>query len=271
MPSKLVTTSRLDARFLTLVLGSVIPLRQLLEEYSDTNVINYQDNNGQAPLHWACKKQYTSCVREILSFYPDIYLKDNEGCDALTLARSNINAEVKTLLQNYGIIQPLVIPILPLIAENACKMLEAVQNGAESELRRLIDLVDMGFTLADKNTVLHICAAHGYPDCLKIVLSKVGISFPYQKTEDVQANHLSTSVNADKKQPIEVAAEGGHVECVQELVEVIKDDRAMVEKVWDLAIDNKHKRLLQWLHTELGTEIPEGFFPPGNGKNTFCT
>lgn len=53
-------------------------------------------------------------------------------------------------------------------------MKEATE-GHETELKKIIEGgdVDVEFTKPDKNTVVHICAAYGYVDCLKLFLATV--------------------------------------------------------------------------------------------------
>lgn len=75
----------------------------MLAQYSDTDVVNYQDRNGQTPLHWACEKEYVSCVKAVLVFYPNLTLKDKDGNVPMAIARKHGNEEVKKELQRYGI------------------------------------------------------------------------------------------------------------------------------------------------------------------------
>jgi ankyrin repeat protein len=74
----------------------------LLHHYRDTEVINYQDRNGQTPLHWACEKEYASCVKAVLAYYPKLTLKDKDENVAMAIAEKNKNPEVKKEMQSYG-------------------------------------------------------------------------------------------------------------------------------------------------------------------------
>lgn len=87
---------------LSIVIGEITALKQLLADYSDADVVNYQDREGKTPLHWACEKEYASCVKAVLVFYPNLNLKDKEGNTAMAIARKNANEEVKQELQRYG-------------------------------------------------------------------------------------------------------------------------------------------------------------------------
>lgn len=87
---------------LTFTTGEITALKNLLNDYSDVDVVNYQDREGKTPLHWACEKEYPSCVKAILVFYPNLNLKDKEGNVATAIARKNNNQEVLQELSRYG-------------------------------------------------------------------------------------------------------------------------------------------------------------------------
>lgn len=59
--------------------------------------------------------------------------------------------------------------------ENATKLLKEATDGNEKELRSIIEKgdADLEFTKQDKNTCLHLCAAYGYINCVKLLIAKV--------------------------------------------------------------------------------------------------
>lgn len=98
----------------------------------------------------------------------------------MAIARKNNNPDVKKELQSYGmrckgIFNLFMLLIFCSTIENGIKLLKEATDGNESELKKILDGgdVDVEFTKPDKNTVVHICAAYGYINCLQLLVAKV--------------------------------------------------------------------------------------------------
>jgi len=217
--------------------GEITELKRLLEEYSDADVISYQDRNGQTPLHWACEKDYGSCVKSPIIYYPSLTVQDKSGNTPLALAKKNGNEEIIQELLHY---------------ENAIKLLKIAGDGNEAELKNIIEKgsVDLDFAKSDKNNILHLCAAYGYLNCVKLIITK--------------ASHLATLANAEGYLPVHLATERGHLQIVQELVPVTKQGgKALADKLWELAVGNSQREVILWLQSDLcsNKDLPKNLFP----------
>jgi len=242
--SKLVPTQLLRSRAGAIEIhdaikkGEITALKELLHEYSNVDVVNYQDREGRTPLHWACEKEYASCVKAVLVFYPNLNLKDKEGNTAIAVARINNHPDVLQELKKY---------------ENATKLLKEATDGNEPELKKLIEQeseVDIEFSKPDKNTCMHLCAAYGYLNCLKLLLSK--------------APQLANRHNLDKQLPIHLATERGHTDCVRELINYTKTNGTPIhEEIWALAVGKKQRDVVLWLQSDLCShkKLPKTMFP----------
>lgn len=156
--------------------------------------------------------------------------------------------------------------------ENATRLLKEAAEGHETELKKILDDgdVDIEFSKADKNTAVHLCAAYGFLNCLKLLLATV-LAF-YSPLSFIlltlpQANQLACRANADKQLPIHLAAERGHTSCVQELLPYTKPGgKVLHEELWALAETNGQRGLIMWLNEDLcaNKELPHHLFPAGN-------
>eukprot|EP00026_Physarum_polycephalum_P000268 Phypoly_transcript_00268.p1 GENE.Phypoly_transcript_00268~~Phypoly_transcript_00268.p1 ORF type:complete len:1752 (+),score=258.40 Phypoly_transcript_00268:72-5258(+) len=217
--------------------GEIIELKRLLAEYTGVDVISFQDRNGQTPLHWACEKEYVSCIKAVLVHYPKLSVLDKWENSPMAIAEKNNNPDVRKELQCY---------------KNAVLLLKAASEGDEDTLKRLLEEgeVDLEFTMPDKNSCVHLCAAYGFVACLRLLLDK-GV-------------HLASKQNAEKQLPIQLATERGQTGCVQELINITKPGgKSLHDELWDLATKNKHREIIMWLHSDLCAEkkLPSELFP----------
>jgi hypothetical protein len=77
----------------------------------------------------------------------------------------------------------------------------------------------------------------------------------------------------EKQLPIHIAAERGHVACVQELLAITKPGgKALHEELWTLAIKNSQRELISWLHDDLCSfkDLPKNLFPAGTPHLHLC-
>ena len=76
---------------------------------------------------------------------------------------------------------------------------------------------------------------------------------------------MANRQNLDKLLPIHLAAERGHTNCVQELINYTKTNNniPIQDEIWNLAVEKKQRDVVLWLQSDLCShkKLPKTMFP----------
>lgn len=82
---------------------------------------------------------------------------------------------------------------------------------------------------------------------------------------------MANRPNADNQLPIHLAAERGHTNCVQELINYTKQtgNTPIQEDLWTLAVEKKQQDVVLWLQSDLCShkKLPKTMFPASMSFN----
>ncbi|KAK3239920.1 hypothetical protein CYMTET_50186 [Cymbomonas tetramitiformis] len=161
---------------------------------------------GSMSLYEAARKGNATVVSYILDEGHGVNTRDSEGNTALTLASRRGSSDVVKILLGHN----------PLINTrnffDNTPLIEATKN-AHVECCRLLLAAGAQYTGEDRTSAVHEAARHGDLELLRLLLVTLG-------------EESSIRLNAFHETPLHIAAELGHVECVECLLHSGADVRA---------------------------------------------
>ncbi len=130
--------------------------------------VNYQDANGETPLHKAAKHGHHECIKLLLAATDiNVNSADNEGNTPLhCTARSGSVACIEALLAIAG------IKLNERNNEGSTPLIVAAQFGSTECLKALLMATDIDVNLADNegSTALHEAARYGATSCIEALV-----------------------------------------------------------------------------------------------------
>lgn len=148
--------------------GDVATLDSLLANHA---YVNTTDFFGRTPLHAAVASGYEDCVARLLAEpFADPFIEDGDGQTPLDIAEEWGYTECANLIRQQMKKDEEPINLAPDEYNNA--ILNAAQQGDSRTLRRLIAAgADVNATNSWGFTPLAETAAHGYVECMKLLLA----------------------------------------------------------------------------------------------------
>ena len=162
-------------------------------------LVHRSDTNGLVPLHFAALKNYTECVKILVSCGADLYAKTNDLHSALHLAASNGQRDVFLLFLQTC---PDLTEALDIDNWSAAHIAASKGHAHILECLRLHQ-VYLGNKASGGQTICHLACKRGHMDVLDFIFDH----YP----------DLLHSRDSNKWTPAHHAAQGGHVNVLKKL------------------------------------------------------
>ena len=146
--------------------GNSVKLREMLQQGCPPNSSDY---DGRCALELACAKGHSECVTLLLAAGADATQKDNLGSSPLSEACAAGHDDIINILLDAG------AWLAGDAVGDAARLCTCVFSGDLPQLRRLLRCgltVDAGDY--DKRTALHIAAAEGNPQAVRVLIEEGG-------------------------------------------------------------------------------------------------